>query len=196
MKNSSPATALYSRIREILESARTNVARSVNTTQVVSNWLVGREIVEEEQRGQKRAAYGKRLLADLSTRLQADCGRGFSIKNLEHFRDFYLTYTGLLGFQIPHAARTESSKDAGNAVSIPHALRAEFTFAPDTKKSHAARRILSVAGSLHSDDPQVFRADRPQGRQANASRLGPTSTLCELLRSGASYRRGTTRRWA
>ena len=52
MKNSSPATALYSRIREILESARTNVARSVNTTQVVSNWLVGREIVEEEQSGQ------------------------------------------------------------------------------------------------------------------------------------------------
>ena len=39
---------IYERIREILESARTTVARSVNTTQVVANWLIGREIVEEE----------------------------------------------------------------------------------------------------------------------------------------------------
>ena len=44
-------TALYDRIRQILESARTSVARSVNTTQVVANWLIGREIVEGEQNG-------------------------------------------------------------------------------------------------------------------------------------------------
>ena len=54
--------AVYERIREILESARTTVARSVNTTQVVANWLIGREIVEEEQRGKKRADYGTELL--------------------------------------------------------------------------------------------------------------------------------------
>jgi hypothetical protein len=47
--------ALYRRIREILESARTSVARTVNTAQVVANWLVGREIVEEEQRGKVKA---------------------------------------------------------------------------------------------------------------------------------------------
>lgn len=46
---------LYQRIRRILESARTGVARSVNTTQVVANWLIGREIVEEEQRGHRKA---------------------------------------------------------------------------------------------------------------------------------------------
>ena len=39
--------SLYKRIRQILESARTNVSRTVNTTQVVSNWLIGREIVEQ-----------------------------------------------------------------------------------------------------------------------------------------------------
>ena len=125
MKNTLRVTAPYSRIRGILESARANVARSVNTTQVVANWLIGREIVDEQQRGQKRAAYGERLLADLSTRLQADYGKGFSIKNLEHCRDFYLTYAGLLGSQIPHAARGESSVESRRAASIPHALRAE-----------------------------------------------------------------------
>jgi hypothetical protein len=48
-------TLLYERIRQILESARSSVARTVNTTQVVANWLIGREIVEEEQRGKRRA---------------------------------------------------------------------------------------------------------------------------------------------
>ena len=53
---------LYTHVREILESARTRIARSVNTTQVDANWLVGREIVEEEQQGNKRADDGERLM--------------------------------------------------------------------------------------------------------------------------------------
>jgi hypothetical protein len=53
---SKESDSIYNRIRQILESARTNAARSVNTTQVVACWLIGREIVEEQQRGQKRAA--------------------------------------------------------------------------------------------------------------------------------------------
>ncbi len=79
---------LYSRIREILESARAGVARSVNTTQVMANWLIGREIVEEEQKGKKRADYGKRLISDLAAKLTRDYGRGYSDNNLEHFRRF------------------------------------------------------------------------------------------------------------
>jgi len=87
---------LYQRIRQILESARANVARSVNTTQVVANWLVGREIVEEEQRGKRRARYGERVLEDLSARLTADYGNGYSVDNLEAFRQFYLEYPRLI----------------------------------------------------------------------------------------------------
>ena len=112
---------LYRRIREILEAARTGVARSVNTTQVVANWLIGREIVEEEQRGSIRAGYGKRLVADLSRRITTDFGQGYSITNLEHFRDFYLTYPQLLPQRIAHAVRGESG-----VGKIPHALRGEF----------------------------------------------------------------------
>jgi len=47
--------ALYGRVCGILDSARTSAARSVNTAQVVANWLVGREIVEDEQEGKERA---------------------------------------------------------------------------------------------------------------------------------------------
>ena len=87
---------LYGRVREILETARASVARTVNTTQVIANWLIGREIVEEEQRGQRRAGYGAKVLTDLSERLGRDYGRGYSVDNLEAFRQFYLDYPRLI----------------------------------------------------------------------------------------------------
>jgi predicted nuclease of restriction endonuclease-like (RecB) superfamily len=87
---------LYERIRLILESARTTVSRTVNTTQVVSNWLIGREIVEEEQQGKRRAGYGENLLIDLAERLRKEYGKGWSVRNLEYCRKFYLEYGVLL----------------------------------------------------------------------------------------------------
>jgi len=99
---------LYDRIREILESARAGVARSVNTAQVVANWLIGRELVEEEQKGSKRADYGKKLIATLSAQITAEFGKGYSVNNLEHFRVFYLTYPELLSRSISHALRGKS----------------------------------------------------------------------------------------
>ena len=98
---------IYTRIRNILESARTNIARSVNSTQVIANWLVGREIVEEEQQGKLRAAYGTQLIAELSLQLQKEFGIGYSTNNLEYFRLFYITYPDLLNAGIPHVVRGE-----------------------------------------------------------------------------------------
>ena len=74
MNGMDTTSKLYKRIRQILESARVGVARTVNTTQVYANWLIGREIVVEEQRGKRRAGYGERIIQDLSIRLQADFG--------------------------------------------------------------------------------------------------------------------------
>jgi predicted nuclease of restriction endonuclease-like (RecB) superfamily len=121
--------ALHDRVRDIIESARAGAARSVNTAQVVSNWLIGREIVEDEQGGKKRAEYGKRLIENLSKRLVMDFGRGFTVRNLETFRAFYLGYPQL---GIPHAARAELTKGAAGAekglvaaMTISHAVRAK-----------------------------------------------------------------------
>jgi predicted nuclease of restriction endonuclease-like (RecB) superfamily len=111
-------SAIYNRIREILESARAGVARTVNTTQVMANWLIGREIVEEEQRGKKRAGYGKALVKTLSARLTKEFGPGFSDNNLEHFRAFFLRFPDLL--RIPHAVSGELSR--WENLGIPHAL--------------------------------------------------------------------------
>lgn len=98
---------LYRRVREILESARSNAARSVNTAQVMANWLIGREIVEEEQKGKRRADYGKKIVEDLARRLQNDFGKGYSSLNLWLFRRFYLEYPELVPGPIPYALRKE-----------------------------------------------------------------------------------------
>src|SRR3989338_593831 len=106
---------LYQRIRQILESARTNVARSVNSTQVVANWLVGREIVEEEQKGHRRAGYGENLIRELAVQLQADYGTGYNLTNLKLFRKFYIEYPRLAGGQKGYALRNLSSTGLGSA---------------------------------------------------------------------------------
>ena len=102
------APGLYDRIRDILESARAGVARTVNTTQVMANWLIGREIVEEEQRGKRRATYGAEQLRELAVRLKVNFGSGYGVDNLEMFRRFYLEYPQLLSGEISDAPRRKS----------------------------------------------------------------------------------------
>ncbi len=83
---------LYGRISRIIEEARGRLVRAINTEMVVAYWHIGREIVEEEQKGKARAEYGKRLLEDLSKRLSEKFGKGFSDGNLWNMRQFYQTY--------------------------------------------------------------------------------------------------------
>ena len=151
------SSALYNRISGIIESVRMGVARSVNTAQVVSNWLIGREIVEDEQKGYRRAEYGKHVIEILSRRLIYKFGRGFTVRNLETFRVLYLEYSGLL---IPHAVRAELKRaDPSQALclppkrsaalnTIPTPLNANFIFICATftwfirKKRRSSRRRL------------------------------------------------------
>jgi predicted nuclease of restriction endonuclease-like (RecB) superfamily len=135
---------LHARIRNILESARLSAARSVNTTQVIANWLIGAEMVEEEQRGKGRAGYGQRLLASLSRRLEKDYGTGFSVSALQYMRSFYLGYPALLEKQ--HAMRVESSLPGSKSNPIQHEPRVEFTA---TQISIASRWKSWKPGLLH-----------------------------------------------
>ena len=99
---------LYERIHAILTAARTNVVRTVNTEMVRAYWLIGREIVEEEQAGQARAAYGGDVIAQISSRLQSAFGKGFTQTNVKYMRLFYLAYPQLLDAeQIRHSVSDE-----------------------------------------------------------------------------------------
>ncbi len=83
---------LISDIRELILSARRAAVHSIDLLQVLTNFEIGRRIIEHEQLGAERAEYGKALLKDLSTELTAEFGRGFSRSNLEYMRKFYLAY--------------------------------------------------------------------------------------------------------
>ena len=65
-------------IRELICRARTTVARGVDLVQVHTNFEIGRRIVEQEQKGKHRAAYGKEVIKALAERLTGEFGNGFS----------------------------------------------------------------------------------------------------------------------
>lgn len=101
------------RIRDIWEASRQQAIRSVNSAHACANWLIGKQIVEAEQGGEQRAAYGKALLKSLSQQLTDEYGSGFSETALKYMRLFFLTYPDLLGKshalrdQLPTTATTD-----------------------------------------------------------------------------------------
>lgn len=84
--------AVVGDVATIIASARDSAARSVNAALTAAYWLIGRRIIEFEQSGRDRADYGAALIERLADDLTARFGRGFSRQNLQHMRQFYLTY--------------------------------------------------------------------------------------------------------
>jgi len=99
-------TPLIAEVRQLIQSARRGVVSVIDTFQVLTNFEIGRRIVEHEQKGEKRAAYGAELLKELSARLTGEFGAGFSERNLRGFRLFYQTYQHL----VPQIWQTPSAK--------------------------------------------------------------------------------------
>ena len=96
------AAECLARVRAILQSGRRQALHTVNAVMVQAYWQIGREIVEEEQRGQDRAAYGTRLIDELAAALTKEYGQGFIPRNLRYMREVYQA------FPIWNALRSES----------------------------------------------------------------------------------------
>lgn len=93
MSNDSLSNDLIKRISDLLRNARNKVVSTVNQTMVITYFEIGRMIVEEEQNGKEKAEYGKQILKSLSVKLTGDFGKGFSQRNLEQMRQFYIIYS-------------------------------------------------------------------------------------------------------
>ena len=145
-----PPDDFYDRIRDILTSAKTGIARTVNTAQVLSNWLIGREIVEEEQQGQQRAPYGETLLKNLAKQLKQDFGAGYSYTNLKYIRQFYLSFPQLLTeIEIGHAVRDLSVTSQNlSSLSNPKTSWQAGQLHPNLSWTHY--RILTKVEKLES----------------------------------------------
>lgn len=96
-------STFFEEIRGILDQARQRAYASVNSAMVEAYWQIGQRIVEEEQRGSKRADYGSLLIKELSKQLGQEFGKGFSVANLKNFRKFYLVFPD---FQKGYAPRS------------------------------------------------------------------------------------------
>jgi len=90
-------------IRALILQSRAEAVRAVDHTRVKMYWQIGRRIFEEEQSGKDRADYGTFLIRRLAEALQPEFGRGFSVRQLERFRQFYRA------FPITSALRTQFS---------------------------------------------------------------------------------------
>ncbi|MEI6168703.1 MAG: PDDEXK nuclease domain-containing protein [bacterium] len=155
--------SLYERVRQILESAKATAARSVNSTQVLANWLIGREIVEEEQKGKVRADYGDALLQDLSSRLTRNRERGWSVRQLEYARSFYLIYGDLLGGPNSNAVRSISGgTENSNALRSNSARQLSTIIYAPRKESWNPGRLHSTLSWTHYRT--LLRVDKPEAR--------------------------------
>ncbi len=85
-------TALLDTLRGLISEARQQALRRVDSIQVRTYWRIGRHIVEFEQGGQARAAYGKQLLPQLAQALSREFGKGFDASNLRNMRLFFRAF--------------------------------------------------------------------------------------------------------
>lgn len=131
--------ALLTGISELLDEARRTSARTINAVLAATYWEVGRQIVEFEQVGAKRAEYGSTLLQRLSADLTTRFGRGFSRSNLQQMRLFYL------GWEI---CQTLSGKLEGRVcVALGRIATGEMRLERASRASAAAQdRLLDSRG--------------------------------------------------
>ncbi|MBN1912209.1 MAG: DUF1016 family protein [Pirellulales bacterium] len=159
-------TGLIAGISDLLEAARRTAARSVNSILTAAYWEVGRRIVEFEQGGKARAQYGEATLAQLSRDLTAKHGRGFSKRNLEQMRAFYL------GWEI---AQTPSAQfEARARAKLPAAVGGQMALpAPSAELNPGL--VLSVFPLSWSHYVRLMSVEKPHARafyEAEAIRGG------------------------
>ena len=85
-------TSLFQKSKELIDNARNNMGQMANAITVITSFLLGHYIIEQEQQGQERAKYGSKIIDSLSAYLTKEYGRGFSRSNVAGMRQFYMTY--------------------------------------------------------------------------------------------------------
>lgn len=84
---------LFENIKNLIKESQNRIITAINNTMSLTYFEIGRMIVEEEQKGELRANYGKQIIKTLSIKLTKDFGQGFSIRNIEQMRQFYIAYS-------------------------------------------------------------------------------------------------------
>ena len=150
--------SFVSDIRELILTARTTVARGIDLVQVRTNFEIGRRIVEQEQKGTDRAAYGKEVVRELAERLTSEFGSGFSKSNLEYMRRFYRHYQGRLQIAQTMSGQLPGQKKAQTAP-------AELVL---DEKNHTLTGQSSILQTASAKSPQSTKTQTASGELATA----------------------------
>lgn len=162
---------LLQQLRELVASARRQALRAVDAIQVRTCWEIGRHIVEFEQHGADRAAYGARLIPKLAESLTAEFGRGFDTSNLRYMRLFYQA------FPIRDALRHELSWTHYRALLRVDSEAARQWYMNEAADQNWSTRALErQIGTLYHERLLASR-DREPLRQEAAANIAPLQQL-------------------
>lgn len=112
--NSKEEIHFVNELKQVVRSARNMAFASINYAQVQANGLIGKHIVEQEQKGKRRSDYGRQIIKLVSEELTKEFGKGFSVTNIKNFRKFYSEFPNLAIGQTPSA---QSSMGNGQTPS-------------------------------------------------------------------------------
>lgn len=150
-KEISTVDNVYQQVSEVLKGARATAYRQVNFTMVQAYWTIGKIIVENEQGGKRRAGYGEDLLADLSSKLTSEFGKGFTITNLRYMRLFYSE------FPIHHALRDESIISCNDSTIRPELTWTHYRLLLSVSNKQARSWYMNEAANQHWSTRQLDR---------------------------------------
>jgi len=160
---------LLNALRDVIAQARQKVLRAADTAQVQTYWQIGRHIVEFEQGGAARAAYGKSLLTALSETLTREFGKGFDASNLRYMRLFYQA------FPIRDALRHELSWTHYRLLLRVDSPDAVKWYLREASEQNWSTRVLErQIGSLYYE--RLLSSKDKTGMLAEGAALEPASS--------------------
>ena len=170
-RNGLTATAeegsLYAQVRDILVGTRQRSYSAVNAAMVDAYWRIGQRIVEHEQGGAQRAAYGERLLAGLAARLTQEFGKGYNLANLRNFRQFFLTFDEQ---EIRHALRSELTwTHYRAAMRVENSEARRWYLREAAEQGWSTRALDRQIGTLHYE--RLLSSQDKAGIQREAAQL-------------------------
>ncbi|WP_339706618.1 PDDEXK nuclease domain-containing protein [Algoriphagus aquimarinus] len=173
----------FLKIQDIISNAQAKAIRAVDTERVIMYWEIGKIIFEEEQSGKERAGYGKFLIKSISDNFQPQFGSGFSIRQLQRYRQFYRT------FPIASALRTQLSwTHYKTIIGFDNQDQREFYLAESNKNSWTARQLERQVNSqlferllLSNDVKDVLAVAREEKSFSDAKEIIKDPMVLEFL---------------
>ena len=152
-------------IKRIVEQGRRAAYGTVNAVMIETYWHIGQRIVEQEQQGEKRAGYGTQLIEVLSAELTLTYGKGFGVRNLWLFKQFYLTFSDLEFLHTRVQNLTWSHIRTTLRVENPEAARWYLQTASQEMWSVRTldRNISTQYFERHFKQPQIL--ENPENKQ-------------------------------